>query len=709
MPRPCAALLLAFLCFPAAAQTITPTATFHNVGFVVDLPAATSQTLMRLYQKPAGAPAADYREIHPLAKLTSTRFAGSAFGLQSGTSYDFKFVSAAFAADQFVTVATRVDAFPDATVTTYHVSALTGDDARNGSSFALAFKTLAKALSVANAGAKVLLYDGIYYEGDLTAPRSGTPTAPIVLENAPGMRPVLSGLDPSFTTSWVLHDAAAHVYRTPCTRTPANAYLDGVQFYHFQALADLLNPPWAQRTGYHVDGTFLYARFPGDAPPGTHVVTIPMRTTGLTISSKSYLQIRGLEFCYYGLDAFHRAIYIDGGDFNLIDRCSFHHNGVGVAFKRAADFNTVQNCSFTESPISTWSWHAVKDGGTDYESGGILVYGSNQVNRGNVIRSNTFTDMFDASHLYSDDPAGPTENLDFHHNLIQGCNDDAVETDGAGSNCRIYANRFHDFLTGVSVAPAAVGPTYIFRNVLSDWRPSEEFDGYPFKFNVSSSLPIQWVHLYHNTCTTSVPGQNGFWFKQYSNWTNVISRNNIYAGTRHALESAENVSAFVDLDYDCLYTTQASPLLRWAGVSYNTLALFASAVGEETHAVFSAPGFLNAAARDYYLAAGSALVDRGLPIPGVNDGFLGAAPDLGAFEQGGALRGITAGPGGVIVDWQVGPFVTYQLQASSDLSQPGWQNLGSPVQAGSTSLQTVDAVPGTARKFYRLVQVAPEN
>jgi hypothetical protein len=37
---------------------------------------------------------------------------------------------------------------------------------------------------------------------------------------------------------------------------------------------------------------------------------------------------------------------------------------------------------------------------------------------------------------------------------------------------------------------------------------------------------------------------------------------------------------------------------------------------------------------DFSLRAGAAAVDRGLPLPNVNDGFAGSAPDLGALEQG---------------------------------------------------------------------------
>ncbi len=684
------------------AQTVTTTPTFNNLGVAVDLPSATTQTVVRMFIKLSSAPTNSFREVHPLSRLSSTRFVGSALLLESATSYDFKLVSAAFSSNVLFTAATRSDVFPDATNTVYHVSALTGNDSNNGSSLAQAFKTLGKALSTAMTGAQILLHDGVYYEGDLSVPRSGSVSAPIVIENAPGEAPVLSGLDRNFTASWALYDAANHIYRAPCASTPQNAYLNGGQFFHYPSLADLQTQPWPQPGGYYADGSYVYARFPNDTTPGTNAFTIPAFTTGLTLSQKSWVQIRGLTFCYYGLDLFHRGIYIDGGDSNLVDHCFFHHCGVGVALKRAADFNTVQYCAFTEWPIATWSWHAVKDSGSDYETGGFLVYGSTETNRGNVIRFCTFTNMFDGSHLFSDTLAGPTDNMDFHNNVIEHCVDDAIETDGAGSNCRIYFNQFRDFLTGVSVAPAAIGPTYIFRNILSGWRPSEEFDGYPFKFNVSSSLPIEWIYLYHNTCVTTVSAQNGFWFKQYSNWTNVISRNNIFSGTSYALENDASVAGAVDFDFDCLYTTKTAPVIRWAGVNYNSLALFVSGVGQETHGLWAQPGFIDSPDGDYYLSPASALIDKAVAIPGINDDFLGAAPDIGALEHGMKAAGISIGTSGVVTEWQVGVFGNFQLQSTTNIVQPVWSDVSDPVPAWRTRLQFTNFPPASTQRYYRL-------
>ena len=243
--------------------------------------------------------------------------------------------------------------------------------------------------------------------------------------------------------------------------------------------------------------------------------------------------------------------------------------------------------------------------------------------------------------------------------------------------------------------------------MLSNWRSSEEFDGYPFKFNVSSSLPIQWVYLYHNTCYTAVPGQHAFWFKQYSNWTNVISRNNIFSGTDYALESQSNVANSVDFDYDAFFTTKAAPVITWGGVRYNTLGQFAAAVGEETHGIWAMPAFIDPAVYDYYLRTNSALIDKGVSIPGINDDPLRAAPDIGALEFGMEAKRITTGTNGVVIDWHVGVFGKYQFQYTTNLSQGTWNQMGAPIEAEQPILELTDPLSANGQRFYRLEHIAP--
>jgi len=64
--------------------------------------------------------------------------------------------------------------------------------------------------------------------------------------------------------------------------------------------------------------------------------------------------------------------------------------------------------------------------------------------------------------------------------------------------------------------------------------------------------------------------------------------------------------------------------------------VFAASTGQETHAVNAAPGFVDAASGDIGLLPTSAMVDKGVAIPGINDGYAGSAPDMGRFEVSGS-------------------------------------------------------------------------
>src|SRR4029079_12898477 len=72
-----------------------------------------------------------------------------------------------------------------------------------------------------------------------------------------------------------------------------------------------------------------------------------------------------------------------------------------------------------------------------------------------------------------------------------------------------------------------------------------------------------------------------------------------------------------------------------------------------TQPAFPSNPFPAKAIPDLRIAAGSAVVDKGLVVAGLNDDFAGAGPDLGAYEAGAALPiygprvgGVVTGTGG---------------------------------------------------------------
>lgn len=704
-------LLLVALCLAApiataqAAPAASATATFENIGIEVTFgtPVAGDAGISPRYRIADSGSA--YTPAHPLSRISADKFAGSIFAVGKNTTYEIILSGTALDTEIQLSATTRGDDFSKAPKAVLHV-APDGSDANSGSGPTTSLASLGRALALATPGTKIVLHGGRYYEGDLYTPRSGTAENPITIECAPGETPVLDGTDPHFDPVWEVHDEANGIHRTPSPSRPINAYLDGEHLFNYLNLQDLVDRKWSMPAGYHADGSHIYVRFPDGGAPDGHNVTLPRFSTALTIDHKSHIHLRGLEFAYYGTEQIRQAIYINGGDFNLIERCHFHHNVVGISLKRTADFNTIQHCTFDDSPLQEWNWDAVKTGGVSYEGGAVNVYTSNLPNKGNVVRFNDIRNQFDGSHLYSENLDGPTKDMDFHGNRITSCRDDAVETDGAGSNVRIYDNRMDGFLTGISVAPCAIGPTYIMRNILLNWHDVDDYGGYPVKFNVGSSLPIRWVYLYHNTFHTRHPAQNAFLFKAYSNWTDIVSRNNIYSATGYAMESWSSTNP-VDFDFDNLHTTDPAKFASWGGVKAASLGAFQQLSGQEMNGLSEDPLFVDSPKGVVTLRPGSPMIDAGVRIPGVNDGFLGTAPDIGASEFALSPEGITKEEQGIATSWLVSHGSTYQLERSADLQRGTWIPLGEPFVASSGRITLTDTAAPVGRAFYRLVLILP--
>ena len=126
--------------------------------------------------------------------------------------------------------------------------------------------------------------------------------------------------------------------------------------------------------------------------------------------------------------------------------------------------------------------------------------------------------------------------------------------------------------------------------------------------------------------------------------------------------SNANPSQPLDLDYDDLYTTLAGELVWWYGLPdrhLNTLAEFQTATDQEPHGFDVAPGFADAGSGDYTLDSTSDLIDVGVVIPGINDDYVGSAPDIGAFEYGYGGFTLSADPSARAID--PGGVATYAI------------------------------------------------
>jgi hypothetical protein len=163
---------------------------------------------------------------------------------------------------------------------------------------------------------------------------------------------------------------------------------------------------------------------------------------------------------------------------------------------------------------------------------------------------------------------------------------------------------------------------------------------YANRWGISPFRGISNAQIYHNV----VYGNShiGIWCQggETQAPVNNLFRNNISVGNTVNLsataggENAGSGSGNV-YEYNAL-GPEAAGFIEWGtGVYKATYTAFETAYGGTTHSVKTDPLFVNAATPDFHLQAGSPCINAGLAIVGINDGYSGSAPDIGAYETDG--------------------------------------------------------------------------
>jgi MYXO-CTERM domain-containing protein len=273
---------------------------------------------------------------------------------------------------------------------------------------------------------------------------------------------------------------------------------------------------------------------------------------------------------------------------------------------------------------------------------------------GNVIEHNYVRGFRDAISLLEDDDAGLQVSIDIIGNDIEIGADDAIEADFAMGNVRVMRNRIANSFVGLSSQPSLGGPTYFIRNVMYNVVYS------PFKLHRGSVGDV----ALHNT---SIKCGDALGIYAGATWSRALFRNNVFIGGEGGgtyggygngdgdIVRAADADATCSFDYDGYGAIGASGFpSQIGGTRVDDFAGLRS-MTTEAHAVevdlgifaatvaFPSSGpFPELLAPDLLLRDGAAAVDAGEVIGNVNDGFAGAAPDLGAYELGSLLP--TYGP-----------------------------------------------------------------
>ncbi len=340
----------------------------------------------------------------------------------------------------------------------------------------------------------------------------------------------------------------------------------------------------------------------------------------------SYVIVRGLRL----LNAAHHGVDASGAHHLVIERCEIAGWGrpggnekegdmdAGVYARQRGRDAPVSDLVIQDNHIhaprgDTNSWQESKRHPAGPQGITLVETDGRHILRYNRIEG-------DAKHWFNDgigggwndtDRGSPHRDSDIHGNEIRYCRDDAVESEGGNVNVRIWGNRLANTYTGVALAPVRRGPAYVLRNVITD------FDECAFKLGWPENHSVGPLFIFHNTAVEPSRGAAGL-EDAGGPYRRIVTRNNILAvGGRPIYDRAKEVAS--DYDHDFF---PPEPGLVAPGKP-------------EPHAVRAPkPGFVRPETGDFSLAPGSPALDRGLPLPGLNDGFRGKAPDLGALEQG---------------------------------------------------------------------------
>ncbi|MFC1614410.1 hypothetical protein ACFL5K_03860 [Gemmatimonadota bacterium] len=415
--------------------------------------------------------------------------------------------------------------------------------------------------------------------------------------------------------------------------------VDGTRLYHYLTRREFDEFICGEPGGWFQDENTnrLFIRLSSGENPGNHLIQLAALNTGFTVKNADYILIDGFEIREYGRETPGAGVHLDHSAWCVVRNCSIHGMNSKVLLSGArAEGNLVESCELWDTSMHRWPWAMTK--GHDEERGGVMSTGG----RGNVVRGCRMHGLFDGlAPSYWDSLWAESFNCDWdvYNNEIYQTRDDIIEPEGPCINFRFWNNYCHDLFTGVSLSPINVGPTYVMYNVVYDqnWMC--------LKY---SGIGPGRCFLYHNTFYCKQPAVHSITCSRPLQSQTL--RNNVFYGTAYAFWTSKQPYSNNDLDYDTWYTSDTPWFEIWTGTPHKRffriggeeiyfLKDLRDFIGWEMHGKQADPYFVCQDSGDLHLKSGSPCIDSGLVLPNINDGFHGAAPDMGAYERGSAYRG----------------------------------------------------------------------
>lgn len=611
----------------------------------------------------------------------------------------------------------------------YYVSTA-GNDTTGTGALGLPWRTIQKCADTAVAGDTCFMRAGTYREM-VTPVNSGSSGNPVRYKNYNGEAVVVSGAD--LITGWTLHSGSIYKAAMNWDVDAANiankgnvvfvdgAYAGTAKWPNDNATDGILNPAsWAtvdSASGFTITDSALSGFSSGYWNNATMVCICGVSYTALSSeissSGSSSLTFGNWPIAYGSAYAPAAGdLYHITNSLKALDTANewYKDSGAGILYLQVAgggspSANAVEakkrdyafdlsNKSHIEINGLSLRAASVKTAG----AGGVKIIGvnlqgatQNLEGSGNEIRNSEISKMYESGVLVSGDGNKVINN--YIHDVDYSASNSYSAITIRGKNHLISHNTIAK--GAYSIMNGSFSATVVQYNNMYDAGMITHDVGILYLGNAdygNSEIHHNWIHdnkaqdlnaagFYADNYSSNLIGyRNVMWNSNYNILLNspynfnLMYNNSTYDNSNIYSQYAGNA-----------YGTQIMNNIAYEGLQSPTTATLSH------NLTFGDPLYANTSTKDFRLQSSSPARDKGTPIAGVTDGYAGSAPDIGAYEYGGA-------------DWTPGhnfttpPSPTYgltDLKYKNRIANAGFEFDGS-YPAGSLQSWTATGSPAIA-------------
>lgn len=491
---------------------------------------------------------------------------------------------------------------------TYYVDQTSGSDSNTGRSEAQAWKTIAKVNGLTfSAGSRILFKSGETWREKLTVPSDGVTFG----SYGAGVHPLIVGSDVKTTSGFTLTTAQTNTYEGAQATNPWWVWEDTIPLRQRSSIAAVESNAGSWWWDDAVDKLYIHAYDGSNVASNGSVYEVAARTENIDTNGKDNIIIDGIDCTRTGGDDNTLGgILITGSDTTIRNLSSYGHRRHAVSFYTGSSNGTATNLilfdTYNSSPVSV------------YDTAENISVRNSDVSNPNGY--DPASNMFGGFAIHGGASAVVVEN-NYIHNLQNGPYESrwGVAIFEPNTEVVVRYNLFKDIDgEGKGLYGLPGGEIVAHHNV---------FDSvtYPVELNGAVGARV-YNNVFYLTGYSAI--------QAYNLATGCDFRNNIiYSGPAvgYAFVAADSASGFVS-DYNIWFGSTAGTKWVLSGVGYGSLPEW-QATGLDTHSTVVDPLLSNLESGDFTLQSGSPAIDAGIAIAGINDGFLGLAPDIGRHEK----------------------------------------------------------------------------